>query len=226
MSTEFAVIFDVDGVLLDSMDISDRATKKILAEYGVDFDKLIDPTGEKHQGASVGSILKLINDQFGISIDQEEFLSKRIPEVISELGKSNIVIDDNLLALLKELKAHNIPISSASSGGRIITEAKLEMLGVEKFFEVLITASDVDNHKPHPEPYLTVAKKLNIRPSNCIVIEDSLVGMQAARAAGMKFVAFTKHHREIKDLSSVMPSLIVNDWEELNYEVLKKVLSE
>jgi len=221
-SPDFAVIFDVDGVLVDSEKLMGEVVSDLLARRGVDFNKLIDPSGQNHVGGSADQMIRLIKNQFGVVIDKQEFTKERAVEVRKVL--SDKPPESNLIRLLEDLKERGVKMAVATSGEALTTATKLDLLGVEQFFEAIITSQDVTNHKPHPDPYLAAAEKLGVPNIDCVAIEDSVLGTRAGRAAGMKVIAFLKHSQLSPD--EVEADLIVHDWDDVNYQTLEKLVKQ
>lgn len=217
-----AVIFDMDGILIDSVETGLRVRKKVLGRYGVDLETVPDPQGEGHRAASAKKLLAAVKDHSGIHIDHDEFTkltTRRMNEELQALYGS--AASAGLVAFLKELQAHNIICAIASSSLREGVENKLRILGIKHFFQVVVTGSDVQEHKPHPEGYLLAIKKLGLSPEECIIFEDSLTGMQAAHAAGCRVVGFTQYNPPKEPLSNVI--LTVQSWDDMHYDLLQSV---
>jgi HAD superfamily hydrolase (TIGR01509 family) len=209
----FAVIFDVDGVLIDSREATIESSTKVLDEYGIDFNKLIDPSGQNHMGGSARSLLALVKQQFGKDIDFNEFAKKISKEKSILISSKKIQAEPNLVRLLDELTSNSIPIGIGTNGVRSGTYNKLNALNLTHYFKVVVTSDDVENHKPHPEIYLKACADLGFKPEDCIVIEDSINGLEAALKAKTKIVYFTKH--AVTKINDVKANLIVDDWSEL-----------
>jgi len=213
-----AVIFDMDGVLINSVELGLRARKKLLAQYGIDLDTIPDPQGEGHRAASLKSLLLSVKNHYGLHIDHDEFAKisrKHMREDLQEHGAS---ADPGLIAFLEELKQHHIICAIVSSGLREGIDIKLDVLGIGQYFSAIITGSDVKEHKPHPEPYLYAMKKLGLAPKDCIIFEDSLTGVQAGQAAGCRVIGFTQYNSS----KELLPGVItIKNWNEINYNKLE-----
>lgn len=217
-----AVIFDMDGVLIDSVELGIRSRKKLLAQYNVDLDKVPDPQGEAHRAASLKSLLLSVKNHYGIHIDHDEFARISRENMRHDLQEHGVSADPSLTAFLEELKQHNIICAIVSSGLREGLDIKLNVLGIRQYFSVIVTGSDVKQHKPHPEPYLYALKKLGLPAKDCIIFEDSLTGVQAGQAAGCKVIGFTQYNPPKEPLSGVVAT--IKNWNEINYDKLKHLL--
>lgn len=215
-----AVIFDMDGVLIDSVELGFRVRKKLLAQYNVDLDTVPDPQHEGHRAASLKSLLTSIKDHSGVRIDHDEFAKISRLHMRRDLEESGISVDSELIEFLKDLQQHTITCAIVSSGQRKGVDIKLEVLGIRQYFSVIVTGNDVNEHKPHPAPYLYALKKLKLPASETIIFEDSLTGIQAAQSANCKVIGFTKYNPPKKQLDGVV--LTIKKWSEVSYSKLKQ----
>ena len=178
------VIFDLDGVIVDTAKYHFIAWKHIANKLGFDFT---EAHNEQLKGVSRVRSLDLILDLSGQTIETEEKerLLKEKNEhylsLISDMGQSEIL--PGILELLKYLKEQNIPFSlgSASKNARLI----LKTLNLLDLFDAIVDGNDVTNAKPDPEVFLRAAEKLNLKAEQCIVVEDAVAGVDAANNAGM-----------------------------------------
>jgi HAD superfamily hydrolase (TIGR01509 family) len=217
------VIFDMDGVLIDSVETALRVKAKLFKQYGVDLDQVPDPHNEQHKGSSLRALLTAVKHHHGIVIDHQEFSEKAVAASYHELQKSNISADPALRVLLQELQGRGIPMAIATSGLRASVENKLRVLGIKDFFAVIITADDVAAHKPDPECYVSAMAHLQANPAQTIIFEDSLAGIQAGLAAGATVVGFTGYNTDKSPLAGT--ALTVDSWNEVTYEKLEALVT-
>ncbi len=179
-----AIIFDLDGVLVNTARFHFKAWKKIANTLNIEFDH---PQNEQLKGVSrVDSLQKILN-WGNIELSESEFeqlMHKKNADYltyISQLTKADIL--PGVSQTLSFFAAHNIPLAvgSASKNARFI----LEKLGLTPAFNSIVDGTDVTKAKPDPEVFLIGAKKLGVAPKNCIVFEDAVAGIQAAKAAEM-----------------------------------------
>jgi release factor glutamine methyltransferase len=213
---DFAVIFDVDGVLIDSVAAAYRVRARLLAKRGVDMAQVPDPHHEDHKGSSLKGLLAAVKQHAGVTIDEASFGKEMVAGLYDELKGSQP--DPALIALLDELKQHSIPCAVASSGRREGVLNKLDILGITDYFAAIVTADDVTKHKPDPEIYVLAAKRLRLDAQQCVVIEDSVAGAAAGRAAGCSVIGFTKYNDDKGGLAEV--NLTVDNWSQLSYASL------
>ena len=180
-----AVVFDMDGTLLDTEPLYRDAIYAACAEQGFDM------TEDLHLaqvGIPTDVARKLFHDAFGDAFPYERFHTRMheiMHEIETERGVSHKQGARDLLVLLK---AQGIPAAVVTSTVRPAAPMRLERAGLIELFDLVITRNDTEHGKPHPEPFLTAAARLGVAPEACLAVEDSPNGVRAARAAGMMTV--------------------------------------
>jgi beta-phosphoglucomutase len=173
------IVFDMDGVLVDSEPLHIDAWNEVFGEFGHHFD-----TEWFHQwiGVSDRNFTLKIVEQYQIPTDADTLLKdkRRIFEAKIAQGVPSHTGVRELLPFLKDLK-----LAVATSSNK--TGAMISLKGAQlfDFFQSVVTADDVMNHKPNPDCYLKAVENLGLKPSDCIGIEDSVSGIKAAKAAGL-----------------------------------------
>ena len=215
-----AAIFDMDGVLIDSVPSAYRAKTRVLKEnYGIDITSVPDPHLEEHKGGSIKTLLKAVRDNTKIEIDDNEFIDSIVTEFNRDLIASNITVNAELLTFLHDLKAHSIPLAVATAGTKISTANKLRILGLTDFFDYVITSDDVTEHKPNPAVYLLAAQRLGIESAKSIVFEDSAAGVAAGLAAKANVVGVTIYNSDKKAYPGTI--IMIDNWADLTYTMLE-----
>lgn len=174
-----ALIFDLDGTLADTMPVHFWAYKNILADYGIDFTPEL--FGTLAGVPAVGTIQKL-NEQFGTQMDPEEighFKEAEYEKIMHKMKPVGPVVE-----LMKKYHG-KLPMAVGTGGYKRLAWKTMEILGLDSYFEILVSSEDVTHPKPHPETFLKCAELMGIEPEFCQVFEDGDLGMQAAKAAGM-----------------------------------------
>lgn len=218
-----AVIFDMDGVLIDSVASVYRVKTKILNDdYGIDITSVPDPHNEAHKGGSLTTLIKAVYDNKGIQIDENELTGKVVAGVYDDLKENYVTANPDLLDFLNDLKKHNIPVAIATSAARISTDNKLRILGLSDFFDAIITTDDIQDHKPHPEAYLAAIQRLGVSAPKCIVFEDSTAGIQAGNAAGAVVIGVTKYNDDKTTLANT--ALTIDDWRDISFNRLNRLI--
>lgn len=180
-----AVIFDVDGVLVDSEWASAEAWQSTLARFGYQID---DTTFL----GFVGTTDRALAEFFSIRVGRDAaIILATAEEEMRRMAKGGLMAFPDTLALLDGL---SVPAAVASNSDRWRLEVVLSAAGIRDRFEVSVAGDEVPLPKPAPDIYLRAAELLFVQPGECVVIEDSPTGITAARAAGMKVVAVRRGH--------------------------------
>jgi beta-phosphoglucomutase family hydrolase len=174
-----ALIFDLDGTLADTMPVHFWAYKNILADYGIDFTPEL--FGTLAGVPAVGTIQKL-NEQFGTQMDPEKIGHFKEAEYEKIMHKMKPV--EPVVELVKKYHG-KLPMAVGTGGYKRLAWKSLEILGLDSYFNILVSSEDVMHPKPHPETFLKCAELLGVEPEYCQVFEDGDLGIQAASAAGM-----------------------------------------
>src|SRR5438105_478254 len=210
-----AVIFDLDGVLADSEPWWNQIDAKLLAEYGVTY------RGEYHRtvlGLSYRLAVEFYKKAFGLSVPTDEMMRLR-GEIAADFFANRIDVFPSTRPVLQELRQMNLHLAVATSSVSASARPFLARHGLAAFFEVVVTGEEVEHGKPHPDIYLRAAEKLAIPADACLVIEDALSGIAAAKAAKMRVAAipdtrlvdpsdYKKEANYLLDSLSEIPALI------------------
>lgn len=182
------IIFDMDGVLINSEPVTMKAATLALAEIGIAADRR---DFEPYIGAGEEKFITEPCRAHGKESLAPSAL-KRLYELFDSLVYDELFVYPSVHRLLDELKSRGIHMAIASSSAREKLIASLDAAKIQQtLFDTIITGSDVSQKKPSPEIYLTAMKKLGAEPGECIVIEDALSGIASAKAAGCICFAVT-----------------------------------
>lgn len=207
-----AIIFDWDGTLADTKSAVITSFQQVLREIDCDVsDRFI----ERRMG--IGTSLTLVDALTANNIQFTEALIERLAKkkVTVQLQLAGKVkLFNGTYALLDTLKGR-VHLALASMGNRKVIDKLLVEKGVKRYFDFVITASEVRKPKPHPEIFVKCADALNCSPKECVVIEDSLFGVKAAKEAKMKCVAVLTGAYTEQELETEHPNLIVKSVEEI-----------
>jgi beta-phosphoglucomutase len=181
-----AVIFDMDGVLTDSEPLINAAAIAMFREKGLivqpeDFLPFVGAGEDRYIGG--------VAEHYGIPLDISA-AKKRAYEIYLDLVPSQLEAFPGALDLVHDCREAGLLIAVASSSDLIKVRANLEKIGLPiPFWNAVVTGEDVKNKKPAPDIFLAAAAKLGVNPPECVVVEDAVNGIQAAKAAGMRCVA-------------------------------------
>ena len=210
-----AVLFDMDGVLIDSEPAWENVEMKLAAQLNIPLTEELQKryTGVHHS--------VMWNDLKSIFNYREKVLTMVNLEscLMAEYYKhGNLLPIIPTLELIKELRVNKIDCAVATSNDRSNAEFVAKRLGLAQYISAIVSSSDVDKCKPAPDIFLAAAGRLGRSPHECLVVEDSHSGCVAAKAAGMKVVGYKNPNSGSQDLS--LADKIVMDMNELNPELL------
>ena len=210
-----AVIFDKDGVLVETFYLYYRAYKKIFSELGINITR---NDIAKRYGMKGAEIIKQIMNERRINIKEKQLkeLTNKKDRLYYEMAEKKLELLPGVIKLLIYLKNKNYKIGIASSASKEIIEQLLRVMKIKKYFDATISGLEVNSSKPHPEIFLECAKRLKVKPEECIVIEDSVHGIEAAKRAGMKCIAVATGQHSREELQKMKPDLLLNTLKEFN----------
>ena len=177
-----AYLFDCDGTIVDSMPLHYVAWKKAVSEWNCEFpEELFYAWG----GMPVSEIIATLNARQGLAMPVKEIMKHKEELYFESLHELKAVPE-----VLEHIKASHgqIPFAVVSGGTRDSVTRSLETLGILDKFETLVCAGDYTKSKPDAEPFLIAAQRLGVKPEECLVFEDTEMGIQSAKAAGMGWV--------------------------------------
>lgn len=180
-----AVIFDLDGTLVDSMPAHFAAWSEALAQFNVPRDVFPEDVFYSMGGRPTTDIVAEINGEFGLHLDPADVaLAKR--EAFMNL-LDQVEINEDVVSYAKYMRG-KVPLGIATGGTRVVAEKTLQAVGISDLFDEVVTASDVECGKPAPDIFLEAANRLEVDPKKCLAFEDAPAGITAAQCAGMDVV--------------------------------------
>lgn len=181
-----AVIFDMDGVLIESEHLWRKAMIMGFGEAGM---TLTEEDCRQTTGLRIGEVIDIWLKRFNITNHTVKMLEDRIIGILIGLIEREGQFIKGIPELLAFCKHHKLKTGLATSSSQLLLNVVLKKLGLETYFDAALSAEHMQYGKPHPEVFLKCAEALNVLPSECIVIEDSINGVIAGKAARMKVVA-------------------------------------
>jgi HAD superfamily hydrolase (TIGR01509 family) len=182
-----AFLYDCDGTLADNMPAHTETYIKVAAEKGVVIDGAII---DEFAGLPIVNVVEKINERYQSTFDPEEFKAQKYKLFLEQYIEHTQPID----YVVNHLKSYAglVKIAVVSGSSRIAVEKTLQILDVDHLVEVMVCAGETPQGKPHPDPFLKAAELLGIAPEECLVFEDGNAGVQAAVAAGMRWIRIDK----------------------------------
>ena len=213
-----AAIFDMDGVLIDSGAHHRRAWRALLAELGA------EPADPEHWRLTIGrpseeAIPLLLGRR--VSGAEARRLARRKRDLYQEQAQAGLEPLPGVPAFLESLARLDVPRAVGTSASRWDAERLLDDLGLLRHFDVVVTSDDVMLGKPDPEVWTQAARRLRIAPSHCVIFEDAVVGIQAARSAGMRAIGVTTAHSE-RELLAAGAERTIPDFQDLRWNSLSR----
>ena len=202
-----AVVFDLDGVLIDSEHVWDEARRDLAREHGRPWP---DTATRDMMGMSSREWSRYMHDVVGVP-DPPEQISREVVRRLEELYRHELPLVDGAVEAVQRL-AGLWPLGLASSSNRELIDLVLELSGLADHFRATVSSEEVRRGKPEPDVYLEAARRLDVSPQRCAAVEDSDAGIRSARAAGMRVLAIPNPRYppgdEALDLADlVLPSL-------------------
>ncbi|HVD24623.1 MAG TPA: HAD family phosphatase [Gaiellaceae bacterium] len=184
-----AVVFDLDGLLLDTEQVWDEVREALTRERG---GRWHDRAQADMMGMSSSEWSRYMHDELGLAEPPEE-LNRLVVERMRERYAERLPLIDGAVDAVRRLAEH-WPLGLASSSNRPLIDLALEEMGVAPLFSATVSSEEVERGKPAPDVYLEAARRLGVRPDDATAVEDSANGIRAARAAGMSVVAIPNAH--------------------------------
>lgn len=174
------LIFDCDGTLADTMPAHYKAWTAMLDRYGIPFP---EPRFYAMGGMPTGTIIRVLAADAGVAVaDVEAMVREKEAGFLTHLRTVTII--EPVLTVVKQYRGQ-LPLAVASGGYRDTITRTLDRLGIRDWFDAMVVAEDTPRHKPEPDVFLEAARRLGAAANGCVVFEDTDIGLEAARRAGM-----------------------------------------
>ena len=221
MKSDKCIIFDMDGVLINSEPLHFDFESKLFESLGITVSR------EQHEtfvGTTAKTLWTSIKQYNNIPFTVQELILKEQFEFLKYLeNKEPIKLIPGVKKLIINLKSKGFHIALASSSPHRLINYIMDKTNIDEYFQVKVSGDDVINGKPNPEIFLKTAELMDIKPANCLVIEDSKNGVKAAKQAGMKCIGFRNPDSGNQDLST--SNLIINSFDSFTANLVKKIIS-
>jgi len=213
-----AVVFDLDGVILDSEELWDEVREGLARERG---GRWSEQAQADMMGMSSTEWSRYLHEVVGLPETPAEINREVVRRMLSRYSE-HLQLIDGAVDAVKRLAAH-WPLGVASSSNRELIDRALELSGLAPYFKVTVSSEEVERGKPAPDVYLEAARRLGVEPSRTVAIEDSANGIRSAHAAGMHVVAIP--NRAFPPLADVLAlaTVVLESIKELDPEVITEV---
>lgn len=218
--SDFAVIFDMDGLLVESEHLQSKSFEKVLKHFGIKPEYNASGTIQI-AGVTAKRNFELIKRKHDIPLSPDELVELK-DEIYSEIIDEGIDPMPGAHKLIAELRKVKTKIAVASSSIPGDIEKVLKQIKLFDEFDAIVSGSEVSHSKPEPDIFLEAAKRLGIKPNKCVVLEDAEVGVISAKRAGMFTVAVPNKFTSHNDFSKA--DKVIGSLEELSYEKIKSLI--
>lgn len=211
-----AVVFDLDGVLLQSEEVWDAVRERYVRERGGRYDEEVQ---RAMMGMSAPEWSRYLHEDAGVWEDPEE-INRDVVELMLEAYRRELPLLPGAEEAVRRTAAA-FPLALASSSNREIFEAVLELAGLADCFQATVSSEEVPHGKPAPDVYLEAARRLGVAPERCAAVEDSQAGIRSASSAGMRVVAIPNASYPPDEEALALADVVVDSLDDLTDDVLR-----
>jgi HAD superfamily hydrolase (TIGR01509 family) len=215
-----AVVFDLDGVILQTEEVWDEVRGRYVVDHGGRYD------GEAQRammGMSAPEWSRYLADELGVPGTPDE-ISADIVRLMEARYREELPLIPGAREAVQRLAAR-WPLGLASSSNRPLIDAALELAGLDRFFLATVSSEEVARGKPAPDVYLEAARRLRIAPERCVAVEDSHSGIRSAKAAGMRVIAIPNPSFPPDRDALALADLVLDSIAELDVDAVERAVS-
>lgn len=210
------VIFDMDGVIVDTEPVHSYAYFQHFAELNIDVSKEIFTS---FMGNSTRNTFQKLKELFPISGEVEDLIQRKRTLFNDAFDtKEDLVLLDGVEELIIDLHKNGMQLIVASSASKVTIDRVFKRFNLYQYFSHVVSGEDFPNSKPHPAIFEYAASLSIAAKENCLVIEDSTNGVIAAKAAGIFCIGYNSLHSKLQDLTTA--NIVINHFDELSFDVL------
>ena len=210
-----AVVFDLDGVLLQSEEVWDAVRERYVRKAGGRYD---DEVQRAMTGMSAPEWSRYLHEEAGVKEDPED-INRDVVERMLEAYRRELPLLPGAVEAVRRT-AESFPLGLASSSNREVFEAVLDLAGVANCFSATVSSEEVPRGKPAADVYLEAARRLGVEPERCAAVEDSHAGIRSAKSAGMRVVAIPNASYPPDDEALELADAVVGSLDDLTVSVL------
>jgi HAD superfamily hydrolase (TIGR01509 family) len=215
-----AVVFDLDGLLLDSEQVWDEVREALVRERG---GRWHDRAQADMMGMSSREWSRYMHEELGVP-DPPEEINRLVVERMLERYREQLPLVDGAVEAVRRL-GERWPLGLASSSNRPVIDTTLELMGVADLFRTTVSSEEVGRGKPAPDVYLEAARRLGVRPQAVAAVEDSANGIRSAKAAGMRVIAIPNPHFPPPDDVLAQADVVLGSLDELTPDAVESASS-
>ncbi|SFE35250.1 HAD family hydrolase [Thermophagus xiamenensis] len=190
-STTRGLIFDLDGTIADTMPAHFQAWKQTCEPYGINFTKELFM---QLAGIPLYQTVEKLNQIFGTNMDPQKVGNEKEELFMSTLSQTKVI--EPIAEIIRNYHGR-LPMAVGTGGQRSVAKETLKVVEMDKYFDIIVSSDDITHPKPHPETFLSCAEQMGIPPHQCQVFEDGILGMQAAREAGMQVTDVNQYYKTV-----------------------------
>ena len=210
-----AILFDFDGVIVDSEPIHYHTFQETLKKFGVKIDE--QRWYDEFTGTGSPHIMKVLFEENGIKEDLDKWVKIRRNKLWNYLRNNEIELKKGLKEFLELLEKRGIKRAVTSGSKEDTINFILKKIGIDNYFEIVLGRESIKNRKPDPEIFLLGAKRIGAEPEECLIIEDSISGITAAKKSGIKYICMkSPGNQGLKECA-----IIISDYTEFPLELLE-----
>jgi HAD superfamily hydrolase (TIGR01509 family) len=213
-----AIVFDLDGVLVDSEAVWDEARRAVVADAGGSWR---ERATTDMMGMSAPEWSRYLHDELGVPLDPEE-INDRVVAAVLERYRSELPLLPGAVDTVKRLAAR-WPLGLASSANRPVIDAVLATAGLTECFRATVSSEEVARGKPSPDVYLAAADRLGVDPERAAAVEDSSNGLRSAAAAGMAVIAVPNQRFPPDQDALELADLVIHSLDELTVQAVEEL---
>ncbi|MET0495628.1 MAG: HAD family phosphatase [Actinoplanes sp.] len=213
-----AVVFDLDGVIIDTEEVWEEVRRGYAAEHGKEF---LPDTQTRMMGMSTPEWSAHLSEDVGVPRTPEEVAADVLGRMAERYRTALPLIPGSIEAV--ERIAARFPIALASSSARLLIRQVLETAGLTSLFRVVLSTEEVPRGKPAPDVYLTAVEQLGLRPEVCAAVEDSSNGLRSAAAAGLAVIAVPHGVYPPAEDALAVASLVIKSLDDLTVEAVEQL---
>jgi len=215
-----AVLFDMDGVIVDTEPLHRKAYHQMFNDVSIDVNEDLYAS---FTGQSTINICKRLVNHFGLNETAEHLVSLKRKHYKIFFENGDLQLIDGVLDRIKDYHANNVTLVVASSASMLGIKQIFERFDLNQYFSAKFSGADLEKSKPHPEIFIKAAEFTGFKKSECMVIEDSTNGIKAAHSAGIFCTGFKSKHSSGQDYT--LANKVVSSFEEISYSKIVNIIS-